>query len=662
MRPTGKFSKTAFIFCSGLLASLLAACGGSDTTTGAAAVVTPVATTVTISGTAATGAPIPGGAVRARCQGGITASSVTQANGNYSMSVVIGAMPCAVQVAPTGGGQVLYSMASGTSATVTANITPLSSLALALSVNTTTAQTLDAWFASVSSLPAVATALAGAQTTLRTALVAAGYTVPNPFDPVSTIFSPAAGNAYDDLLEAIAAGIRASSGSFAAVQTSFVAGGGTALPARASTTTATTTSPTPSGGLGNTVTASLNASLAGTYNKVFYGEGVGCGAACSFTEAQPVSFALSGNVLSLPGKTLSNPYFRILQGAITPHTPEIIWRDGNIEYALTDNNSGTFNEINVGDISAPTSAGLPKFLGQIRAAQTMGIANVTQFAGTYTKGFQYYGPIDGTKAPTWTSVTIGTNGAITFNGGNGPSLTVLQMGAINDFTGCCGNVQVRSTINITAGDTVVDNLDSIRLFRNAAGQLSGIEYYVDGVDNGSSANNYVGVLLGARAALPAHNGAAIPASNQVRGTANSVIYAVPVPDGIGGAYSRTSQGGFNVTASVGSGSALQQWVVKGDRLGFLSAGNTFSCQVQNNGASNVDASIQFTAGSNIYRSIDGGRCLITLTNVTTTGVSPDIVVTSFEGTFVAELYTFKRDLPPLIINDGVFRWVKPAAP
>ena len=103
MRPTGKYSKTALIFCSGLLASLLAACGGSDTSTGAAAVVTPVAATVTISGTAATGAPISGGAVRARCQGGITASSVTQANGNYSMSVVIGAMPCAVQVPPTGG-------------------------------------------------------------------------------------------------------------------------------------------------------------------------------------------------------------------------------------------------------------------------------------------------------------------------------------------------------------------------------------------------------------------------------------------------------------------------------------------------------------------------------------------------------------------------------
>ena len=50
--------------------------------------------------------------MRARCQGGITASTVTQASGNYSLSVAIGAMPCALQVAPTGGGQLLYSVAS----------------------------------------------------------------------------------------------------------------------------------------------------------------------------------------------------------------------------------------------------------------------------------------------------------------------------------------------------------------------------------------------------------------------------------------------------------------------------------------------------------------------------------------------------------------------
>lgn len=661
MRPTGKLSKTAFIYCSTLLVSLLAACGGGGSGSSSFGVTAAPAATVTISGTAATGAPIPGGAVNARCQGGTTATTVTQANGNFSMSVVVGAMPCAIQVTPPGGGQVLYSVASGTSTTVTANITPLTSLALALSVNATTAQTLDAWFASVSSLPAVATALVNAQATLRSTLVAAGYTVPNPFNPITTSFSPAAGNIYDDLLEAIAAAIRASGGSFAATQASFVAGGGTALPAPSPTTsTPTTPTPTtPANGLGSTVTATLNAALLGTYTKAFYvGGGAGCGTACSYTDGQAVSFALvSGNILSLPGKTLSNPYFRVLFGS--PHTPEIIWRDGNIEYALTDNDSGAFSEINVGDLSAPVN-GFPKFLGQIRAVQQTGIVNVTQFAGTYAKGFQYYGPLTGGKAPTWTGLTIGSNGAITFTGGSGtgtgPSLTPAQIASTNDYLGCCGNVQVQSAVNTTVGDSVVDSFDSIRLYRNAAGQLSAVEYYVDGTD-ASGNGNFVGVLLGTPAALPAHSGAAIPTTNQVAGTANGTNYAIATTNA--GAYSFASQGGFSQSAVVGSANTLQQWNINANRLGPLSVGTTFACQIQNTGTSNTDTKIVFQAGSNTYRSEAGGRCLITLTKVTTTGTGSNTVVTELEGTFTAELYTFKRDLAPLIVNDGVFRWLKP---
>ena len=368
-----------------------------------------------------------------------------------------------------------------------------------------------------------------------------------------------------------------------------------------------------------------------------------------------MSFSLLlGNVLSLPGKTLSNPYFRILQGSTTPHTPEIIWRDGNIEYALTNNDSGTFNEINVGDISAPTAAGLPKFLGQIRAVQLTGISNITQFSGTYTRGFQYYGPLTGNKAPTWTGLTISPSGAITFTGGNGPSLTAAQVASTIDFTGCCGNVQVKSTINITTPDFVVDSFDSIRLFRNAAGQLSGIEYYVDGTDaNGNG--NYVGVLLGTPAALPSHSGATIPSSNQIAGTANSTNYAVAISPPSGGGYTFASQGGFNLNANTGTGSSQQQWIIVANKLGPLGVGNTFACQVQNTGSSNIDTKIEFTAGSTTYRSIAGGRCQITLGTVTSdvNGLS------SVSGTFVAELYPDNRSAAPLIINDGVFRWVKP---
>ena len=52
------------------------------------------------------------------------------------------------------------------------------------------------------------------------------------------------------------------------------------------------------------------------------------------------------------------------------HTPEVHWADpdSSIEYALTDNDTGTFNEINVGAASRPNDFGgtqLPTFLGQL---------------------------------------------------------------------------------------------------------------------------------------------------------------------------------------------------------------------------------------------------------------------------------------------------------
>ena len=433
-----------------------------------------------------------------------------------------------------------------------------------------------------------------------------------------------------------------------ATQTPGATATNTPIPTATNTATATATAtPSPSVTTIPTTPAQLNASLLGSYNKAFYqGNGAGCGTVCSYTEGQTVSVdLLAGNILSLDGRQLSNPYFRILGGS--PHTPEIIWRDGDIEYALTNNDSGLFSEINVGDLTTPAN-GFPRYLGQIREVVITGIANVTQFEGSYTKGFQYVGPMSGNKAPTWTGLTIAADGTITFTGGTGtgqgPSLATTQIDNVKDFTGCCGSVLVTANINTTIGDTLINSNDHVRLFRNAAGQLSAVEYYVD-------SSNYVGVLLSAPPALPAHSGAAIPSSNQVSGTANSIAY--PVALSTGQAYSNSSAGGINLNATTGTGNAQQQWFITAGLLGGpLTSGTTFSCQKPNSGN---DVAIQFNALSRNYRSLDGGRCLITVTAVT----SDSTGITSFEGTFVAELYTFKRDLAPLIINDGVFRWVKP---
>ncbi|MES1944624.1 Metal-dependent hydrolases of the beta-lactamase superfamily I [Salinisphaera sp. PC39] len=111
--------------------------------------------------------------------------------------------------------------------------------------------------------------------------------------------------------------------------------------------------------------ATLNPDLAGTYN-LSYNE-VEAGA--PFTDGQAVTATIGGDgSLQIDGKTLTGPRFCVFSGSA--HTPEVIWADpdSSIEYALTDNDSGNFNEINVGDASRPRDFGdtqLPTFLGQL---------------------------------------------------------------------------------------------------------------------------------------------------------------------------------------------------------------------------------------------------------------------------------------------------------
>ncbi|WVM89693.1 hypothetical protein UMZ34_04185 [Halopseudomonas pachastrellae] len=134
----------------------------------------------------------------------------------------------------------------------------------------------------------------------------------------------------------------------------------------------------------------MNSALVGSLDLVFkQGSGAGCGSVCAFSEDQAVSVVLGAdNSLTINGKTLTNPIHRILGDS--PHLPEIIWQDGNIDYALSDNEVGQFNEINVGDLSNTSGPfNTPAFLGQLRVEQPANPAAtaVGALAGTYTPTF-----------------------------------------------------------------------------------------------------------------------------------------------------------------------------------------------------------------------------------------------------------------------------------
>ena len=105
-------STLALALAATALTTGLTACGGGDDTPAPAA-------TVTITGVAATGAPIKGGKVNAVNAAGKTATATSAADGSYSISVAAGA-PYALNITDTAG-KVWYSYAPDAGV---ANITP----------------------------------------------------------------------------------------------------------------------------------------------------------------------------------------------------------------------------------------------------------------------------------------------------------------------------------------------------------------------------------------------------------------------------------------------------------------------------------------------------------------------------------------------------------
>ncbi|HEX5361390.1 MAG TPA: hypothetical protein VFW49_09925, partial [Fluviicoccus sp.] len=111
------------------------------------------------------------------------------------------------------------------------------------------------------------------------------------------------------------------------------------------------------GGSSNTEPATVNAALGGNYTLTYHQSQAGG----IYTDGQQVNFSVNAGtgVLSVGGIPLGNPVYIKYSGV--PNTAEVIWKDGNIEYALSNNTTGVFNEINISD----KSKAVP-FMGQFR--------------------------------------------------------------------------------------------------------------------------------------------------------------------------------------------------------------------------------------------------------------------------------------------------------
>ncbi|MEO6319084.1 MAG: hypothetical protein ABIR56_00350 [Polaromonas sp.] len=164
---------------------LLAACGGGS---GGGSVFggDPA---LTLKGTAATGAAINGGAVTATCKTG-TGTATSNSEGSFTVTITNGVGPCLLAITPVGSTTPIYSITSGSGATQTANITPMTNMLVnyLLSVPGMTAANPAAWFA----LPAVKTLLA--DTTALTARIT------NDFIPAVQLLLPTLSLSNPDFL------------------------------------------------------------------------------------------------------------------------------------------------------------------------------------------------------------------------------------------------------------------------------------------------------------------------------------------------------------------------------------------------------------------------------------------------------------------------------
>jgi hypothetical protein len=209
-----------------VLAASVAACGGGGGSSDG-----PTPTTLTVSGTAATGAAIAGAAIDVKCASG-TATGTTQADGNYSVSVAGGAWPCVIRVTAAGGAP-LHSMAVGSGIAATANITPLTQLFFA---SLFSADPSDAYArfneAFVATITSAAVTSAQAQVVALLRLAGVDFSALGDLlsAPLKASTPGVAGDAYDQALDTLATTLAGSGNTLATLTTAVVNASTTASP------------------------------------------------------------------------------------------------------------------------------------------------------------------------------------------------------------------------------------------------------------------------------------------------------------------------------------------------------------------------------------------------------------------------------------------------
>lgn len=184
----------------------LAGCGGggSDSTPGGTAVVGPL----TLSGVVAARAAATGQSVDIQCASG-TGTATSNADGSYTVTVTDGQLPCVLRAKGTADGD-LYSVATGSGRTATANLTPLTHLVVASMAGGTPATFYNNFGADMGALVTPARVEA-ALATVQADLTARGIQTAAVGNPITAALVPAGtaqtANPYGEVLAGLEASL-----------------------------------------------------------------------------------------------------------------------------------------------------------------------------------------------------------------------------------------------------------------------------------------------------------------------------------------------------------------------------------------------------------------------------------------------------------------------
>ena len=198
------------------LCFLVSACGGGTSTSVTAATAispAPAPPTVSVTGTAATGAAIAGGAVTLNCVSGKTGIASSGADGSFSVSVAGVTFPCVARVDYKDSAGVAQQLHSFVTAAGNANISPITDLLVANLTGGSAADAFDKFDPARASAVTPAQ-LAAAATKVKAYLKTLGVDTTNlPDDPITTKFvaknGTTAGDAFDKVLDDVKAKLTA---------------------------------------------------------------------------------------------------------------------------------------------------------------------------------------------------------------------------------------------------------------------------------------------------------------------------------------------------------------------------------------------------------------------------------------------------------------------